>query len=328
MTPTIRPRRARVLTTVTLVLGTLGALAITDLAASATDAAFDPGRAPFQVRIRDDAMGYRIVPLLALPGEQVALSIESPATGARYHLEDGATSRPGPRWTWTAPTEVGHRSLRVIREGPADTVVVQAFVLRPATEIRDGRLEGYRIGSYPTGSRSKLPMNHPPRGYVELTPELHALPVSPHFTLGQFLCKQESGWPKYLVLRPRLLLKLERILEEINTAGLARADGLVVMSGYRTPFYNAAIGNVAYSRHQWGGAADIYVDVDGDGTMDDLNRDGVLDRKDADTLADLVERLSKRPWYSRLVGGLGRYDANEAHGPFVHVDVRGTRARW
>jgi hypothetical protein len=29
-----------------------------------------------------------------------------------------------------------------------------------------------------------------------------------------------------------------------------------------------------------------------------------------------------------LVGGLGIYRSTENHGPFVHVDVRGTIARW
>jgi len=29
-----------------------------------------------------------------------------------------------------------------------------------------------------------------------------------------------------------------------------------------------------------------------------------------------------------LVGGYGIYRANSVHGPFVHIDVRGTPARW
>jgi hypothetical protein len=29
-----------------------------------------------------------------------------------------------------------------------------------------------------------------------------------------------------------------------------------------------------------------------------------------------------------LVGGLSAYRANSAHGPFVHIDARGVRARW
>ncbi len=37
-------------------------------------------------------------------------------------------------------------------------------------------------------------------------------------------------------------------------------DTLHVMSAFRTPFYNRAIGDVEYSAHQWGSAADVYVD--------------------------------------------------------------------
>ena len=32
--------------------------------------------------------------------------------------------------------------------------------------------------------------------------------------------------------------------------------------------------------------------------------------------------------YPELVGGLGVYRATRARGPFIHVDVRGDRARW
>ena len=30
-------------------------------------------------------------------------------------------------------------------------------------------------------------------------------------------------------------------------------------------------------------------------------------------------------WYPQLVGGAGVYKANSAHGPFIHVDVRGRK---
>ena len=49
---------------------------------------------------------------------------------------------------------------------------------------------------------------------------------------------------------------------------------------------------------------------------------------DAGVLYDLIDRLYGKKSYEPYVGGLGRYKANAAHGPFVHVDVRGTRARW
>jgi hypothetical protein len=103
----------------------------------------------------------------------------------------------------------------------------------------------------------------------------------------------------------------------------------VVMSGYRTPFYNAAIGNVPYSRHVWGGAADIYIDdAPRDGEMDDLNADGRIDRADAEWLAAFIDDLSDEGRFGTGIGGIGIYDSNEAHGPFVHVDTRGFRARW
>ena len=85
--------------------------------------------------------------------------------------------------------------------------------------------------------------------------------MSPHFRLKQFLCKEDTSkdFPKYVVLKERLPLKLEAILERVNAMGF-KTDTLHVMSAYRTPYYNHAIGDVKYSMHQWGSAADIYVD--------------------------------------------------------------------
>ena len=172
------------------------------------------------------------------------------------------------------------------------------------------------------------PVYDQPRGFVRVTPDLVDVPVSPHFRLGQFLAKQESDWPKYLLLSAPMVVKLERITAAVRAAGRP-ADGLTVMSGFRTPAYNAAIGNTTvYSRHLYGDAADVFVDEDGDGVMDDLNQDGAVTRADAEWLAALVEGLTAEDWYDGLVGGLGIYDANPAHGPFVHVDVRGQRVRW
>jgi hypothetical protein len=197
-------------------------------------------------------------------------------------------------------------------------------VLVPATRVRDGRLNGYRIGRYPAAGR-RGDLYAPPRGFIEVRSGDRDTKVSPHFELGQFLSKQESDFPKYLVLDPLLLLKLERLVERLRRAGID-VDTLHVMSGYRTPFYNAAIGNVAFSRHLWGNAADVFVDEDRNGTMDDLTGDGRIDRADAERLKALaldVERASPD-----LVGGVASYPGTAAHGPFVHVDVRGRAARW
>ena len=101
------------------------------------------------------------------------------------------------------------------------------------------------------------------------------------------------------------------------------------MSGYRTPYYNAALNNVSHSRHLWGGAADIYIDENpADGEMDDLNRDGRIDWRDARVLYRIIDGMYAYKRYSPFIGGLAHYRRTAYHGPFVHVDVRGHRARW
>jgi uncharacterized protein YcbK (DUF882 family) len=153
--------------------------------------------------------------------------------------------------------------------------------------------------------------------------------VSPHFRLKQFLCKEDttSEFPKYVVLKERLLLKLEAILERVNALGY-HVDTLHVLSGYRTPYYNHAIGDVLYSMHQWGSAADVYIDKDNKGNMDDLNHDGRIDAADSRLLYDAIEKMLADPSFTKFEGGMGWYPGTSAHPPFVHVDVRGLRARW
>ena len=130
------------------------------------------------------------------------------------------------------------------------------------------------------------------------------------------------------MLDERLLLTLEFLLDRARSRGWVR-ESFVVMSGYRTPFYNAAIGNVKYSRHQWGDAADVYIDENPvDGVMDDLNGDGRLDRADAIALYDLFDAALRESGAPGFAGGLAHYGSTTAHGPFVHVDLRGYEARW
>ncbi len=286
--------------------------------------AFDPGELGFRVEVKGLELRHREFALFVLPGERIELRsatrLRLEAAGGRHQ-----TSRDG--WVWTAPAEVGLYPL-VLSSGK-ERMKLNVFVLRPASEVRDGMLGDYLIGEYSKNPFRGLLVYRAPEGFVEVTPELAGTRVSPHFTLGQFLCKQASGWPKYLVLRPELLLKLERVLGRVNQAGI-RTDSFEVMSGYRTPWYNRAIGNrTSSSRHLYGGAADIFIDVaPRDGVMDDLNGDGRISKADADHLYDLFESWSTASWWQRLTGGLAAYKANAAHGPFVHLDARGYRARW
>ena len=120
---------------------------------------------------------------------------------------------------------------------------------------------------------------------------------------------------------------LEGLLEAVRQAGYP-ADTFGVISAYRTPYYNELIGNVPNSRHVYGDAMDLFVDVDGDGRMDDLNGDGERNAADVDLLFEIVQGYKQLPGARLLVGGVGRYYGTIRHGGFVHVDARGFRARW
>ena len=92
--------------------------------------------------------------------------------------------------------------------------------------------------------------------------------------------KQNGDYPKYISIDVRLILKLEYILESLNNNGI-ECHTLAILSGYRTPYYNKVIGNVKYSRHIYGSAADIFIDESPqDDFMDDLNKDGKVNLVD------------------------------------------------
>jgi len=50
-------------------------------------------------------------------------------------------------------------------------------------------------------------------------------------------------------------------------------------------------------------------------------------KRNARWLADIVERMMADD-RTLPVGGLSIYRRNAVHGPFVHLDARGQRARW
>jgi hypothetical protein len=54
----------------------------------------------------------------------------------------------------------------------------------------------------------------------------------------------------------------------------------------------------------------------------------VVDLDDAAVLYRVIDKMCSEPENEDLVGGLARYRENGAHGPFIHLDVRGHRVRW
>lgn len=223
-----------------------------------------------------------------------------------------------------------------VRQPSVNTVTMRngvdqfAFItLRPWQDKAGGYVNRYHVGWWP-GERQQMPSNYDnPIGFIEVTRENLNLRLSEHFEIADFITHDQGGtWPKYLVLREELIDKLELVLNTLEAQGIP-TQHVVVLSGFRTPQYNARISfeGAAYaSRHQFGDAADVIIDANRDGRMDDLNRDGVVDFADTDVINRAVEKVEHE--HPELVGGLGLYHAMGPSGPFAHIDVRGTRARW
>jgi hypothetical protein len=204
------------------------------------------------------------------------------------------------------------------------------FTMRSFGQKVRAWLNGYRLGYWPQEKgrlRSEAYRN--PDGFIEVTPENEDTRVSEHFRLRDFVSHgQKDVWPKYVVLREPLLDKLELVIEDLNDHGV-NAEGMRIRSGFRTPAHNQAVrgeGSARDSRHQFGDAADVFVDAEGNGKMSDLNGDKRVNFADVKLILDAVERVEAR--YPELVGGTGLYAYSGRSGPFAHIDVRGTRARW
>jgi hypothetical protein len=204
------------------------------------------------------------------------------------------------------------------------------FTMRSFGQKVRALLNGYKLGYWPEEKgrvRSEAYKN--PDGFIEVTPDNEDTRVSEHFRLRDFVSHgQDQVWPKYVVLREPLLDKLELVIEDLNNHGV-NAEGMRIRSGFRTPAHNYAVrgeGSARDSRHQFGDAADVFIDTDGNGKMSDLNGDGRVSFADVKLILDAVERVEAR--YPELVGGTGLYAYSGPSGPFAHIDVRGTRARW
>jgi uncharacterized protein YcbK (DUF882 family) len=300
-----------------------------------TSALLDSG-APTAAYINDAMLGF-LGPLRGasgkvrfatrVPGSRI---VPGAPTGAKSVLESGSTEISS---SFVAPEQPGIYNLAV--QLNQATRAIQDFslvTLVPFSEKRGGKIGLYYLGNWPyeRAGTPRTPSYANPTGFIQVTPQNADTYVSEHFKLRDFLTKdQPRVWPKYLLLNPNLLDKLELTIAELQAMGHP-VRHMQVMSGFRTPHYNTTGGNTEgranLSRHMYGDASDVFVDNDGNGVMDDLNGDGRVDVRDAEVISQAVDRVERK--YPSLVGGVGVYSACCGHGPFTHIDVRGYRARW
>ena len=265
----------------------------------------------------------------ALPGERIRypLDVHGDPTSLEYDWvrlgETVASGRPSPLIgaDVKAPYKPGFYRLALVRGDQLRIIDgLTLAVLVPFKEKEGTMLNGYRIGTY---LAEKLAGNQdPPAGFLEITERDVNLPISKHLRVGDFLTHDnQQTWPRYAAVSPRLLDKLELVISEImrwHGSAAPRSLALDVHSGFRSPEHNSRIRRAARdSQHQYGDAADLILDANGDGKLTSL------DSRLVGLAVEIVEL--KHP---ELVGGLGVYTSGHARTTYVHIDARGKRARW
>lgn len=121
--------------------------------------------------------------------------------------------------------------------------------------------------------------------------------LSANFTVKEFACRDGSD-PVFV--DTELVALLQAIRDHFGKP-------VVINSAYRTAAHNKAVGGAVYSQHQYGKAADIYIQ-------------GILITKIADYANALMPDR----------GGIGTYPSKPGvrDCAFVHVDVRKNKGRW
>lgn len=295
-------------------------------AAYLTDAALDA----ITTRMLASARGKSGKLRVAIEPTPGPISVDTAVAGAMVEYEQNGQLSTAPRGAglWNVILAVGN----AIRPVSSFNVIT----LLPFDTKQGGRIGNYRLGTWPSEHGKAGPAKAPageyanPAGFIEVTQANADTPVSEHFKLRDFLTHdQPNVWPKYIVLQPKLVDKLELVLADLAAHGVD-VHGVHVMRGFRSPQYNytggVTTGRADLSRHMYGDASDIYIDDDGDGQMDDLNHDGRVSIDDSRVILAAVDRVEAA--HPELVGGAGVYTAAPGHGPFIHIDTRGYRARW
>jgi hypothetical protein len=239
-------------------------------------------------------------------------------------------ARPVNGSAFVAPVNPGFYRLAISRGAMRQIIAEPTLAVMVPFERKTGsRLNGYNIGTY---IAEKLGHHDHPEGFVEVGERDLDLKVSKHLRLGDFIThdQQADVWPKYVALNPRLLDKLELVLARVGSGAHANVAidasrpsdqidvAFDVHSGFRTPAHNGGVWRAARdSRHQYGDAADVAIDADGDGRV--TLRDELI-------VARAVEQVEAE--HPDLVGGLGLYTSRHYRTPYVHIDTRGKRSRW
>ncbi|MCK4505025.1 MAG: hypothetical protein KAW14_05375 [Candidatus Aegiribacteria sp.] len=258
--------------------------------------------------------------LVVMPGDSVTLSSSDENTV--WYASIGEPVRgEGNTFGWRAPRSHGIYYIDL----SCDSITEKYTIIVPVESCRwrTTTLNSFPIGSYGDGYSRKSNPDY----FIELISGASGARISTHFTIGQFLCRIEGNYPQYMAFDLRLADKLEAVLAAVKEV-YPQASDIHNISGFRTPVYNASIGNeTTESLHLYGQAADIWIESwPSNNLMDDIDRNKRVDVYDCEYLVEIVRILETEG--NVITGGASAYRWISTHGPFVHIDIRGSRATW
>ena len=273
----------------------------------------------FAISVDNVPLQPHMMSFIASPGELVNLSCED---SLNWSIPALSCAGSGREFAFVLPRSHGTYEVTA-----SDSSKVQQWIMivpLDNTQFRTATINSFPVGFYGDGnSRDNLP----DRGFIELWPDVFNARISTHLSFSDFLGHTEGSWPQYMVLDLRLVHKLECVLEEVALS-YPEARDLHCISGFRTPAYNAAIGNdTGFSLHLYGAASDFWIEGwPANDLIDDLDRNKRIDVFDGEFIVEVSRRLEATGRVA--VGGGSAYRWITSHGPFVHLDTRGSAAVW
>ena len=278
-----------------------------------------PAGPAFAISVDGVPLQPHMMVFTALQGEQVTLTN---ADSLNWSISSLSLSGTGREFTFTLPRSHGTYTISASNvESLQEWIMI---VPLDKTQFRTASINSFPVGFYGDGnSRDHLPE----RGFIELRPDVFNARISTHLSFSDFLGHTEGNWPQYMVLDLRLVYKLECVLEEVAKF-YPEARDIHCISGFRTPVYNAAIGNeTGFSLHLYGAASDFWIEGwPSNELIDDLDRNKRIDVFDGEFIVAAARRLEAAGEVA--VGGASAYRWITSHGPFVHLDTRGSPAVW
>lgn len=283
--------------------------------------------------------------LFVSAGEPITLSADSGGTPCMISvLKDGTPYRTEQTLTLSAPQASGAYYISLLLDTPDGPVARELCVCVPWRGQGRKEPKGIHLRAADKDVGHYRDTVHSGNAKVRANPQSYAPPVwwfcrternaefeiAPGLTAQDLVVPSEDTGLRHTDIVPvyyPLWLAFCAVRDEaVRRLGIS-PDAVRIISAFRAPPYNRAIGSSVFGRHIYGDAIDLYIDS-GDGMKAaDLNHDGRLDRRDAYPVVALIEDLMADGVIP--VGGVGVYNtAGGDHEVTMHMDCRGHRATW